>query len=92
VPAVAETRRDDRHQAFAPLRIIVNGREHEIAAAAGRTLLDVLRTDLGRTGAKPGCGEGACGACTVLEGSRAVHAADPGRPGAGLAAMTGEGA
>ena len=38
-----------------------------------RTLLWVLRTDLGLTGTKYGCGIGACGACTVLLGSEAVR-------------------
>ncbi|HSR86857.1 MAG TPA: molybdopterin cofactor-binding domain-containing protein [Streptosporangiaceae bacterium] len=54
--------------------IIVNGAVHELAARPGQTLLDWLRADLGVTGPKLGCGEGACGACTVLLGSRAVQA------------------
>lgn len=44
----------------------VNGTRQELAVAPGRRLLDVLREDLGLTGAKEGCGEGECGACTVL--------------------------
>lgn len=44
----------------------VNGRQVDIAVEPGRRLLDVLREDLGLTGAKEGCGEGECGACTVL--------------------------
>jgi aerobic-type carbon monoxide dehydrogenase small subunit (CoxS/CutS family) len=44
----------------------VNGVSHHIDSAPWRTLLDVLREDLGLTGCKIGCGEGACGACTVL--------------------------
>jgi len=43
----------------------VNGNEFEIEAAA-RTLLEVLRTDLGLDGTKEGCGVGMCGACTIL--------------------------
>jgi aerobic-type carbon monoxide dehydrogenase small subunit (CoxS/CutS family) len=44
----------------------VNGARRRIDADAGRTLLSVLRDDLDLTGSKYGCGEGRCGACTVL--------------------------
>jgi len=44
----------------------VNGKDAPIDAEGERTLLSVLRDDLGLTGAKYGCGEGRCGACTVL--------------------------
>jgi aerobic-type carbon monoxide dehydrogenase small subunit (CoxS/CutS family) len=44
----------------------VNGREHEVDAEPGDSLLSILRTDLGLTGSHYGCGEGQCGACTVL--------------------------
>jgi aerobic-type carbon monoxide dehydrogenase small subunit (CoxS/CutS family) len=44
----------------------VNGARRPIAADAERTLLSVLRDDLDLTGSKYGCGEGRCGACTVL--------------------------
>jgi aerobic-type carbon monoxide dehydrogenase small subunit (CoxS/CutS family) len=44
----------------------VNGSRQAVTADAGRNLLGVLRDDLGLTGAKYGCGEGKCGACTVL--------------------------
>ena len=47
-------------------RFRVNGRDRELRAPGGRRLLDVLRLDLGLTGAKEGCGEGECGACSVL--------------------------
>jgi carbon-monoxide dehydrogenase small subunit len=44
----------------------VNGDSVDIDAPGMRRLLDVLREDLGLTGTKEGCGEGECGACTVL--------------------------
>jgi aerobic-type carbon monoxide dehydrogenase small subunit (CoxS/CutS family) len=51
----------------------VNGKKHAIEADAGRSLLSVLRDDLDLTGAKYGCGEGKCGACTVLIDGRPAH-------------------
>ena len=48
------------------IRFQVNGRSVEAEAPGGRRLLDVLRVDLGLTGTKEGCGEGECGACSVL--------------------------
>ena len=44
----------------------VNGARHVVTADPLRRLLDVLREDLRLTGTKEGCGEGECGACTVL--------------------------
>ena len=44
----------------------VNGEQVEIGAPGMRRLLDALREDLGLTGTKEGCGEGECGACSVL--------------------------
>jgi aerobic-type carbon monoxide dehydrogenase small subunit (CoxS/CutS family) len=44
----------------------INGTKVRVDADQGRSLLGVLRDDLGLTGAKYGCGEGRCGACTVL--------------------------
>ncbi|MEJ2068302.1 MAG: (2Fe-2S)-binding protein, partial [Deltaproteobacteria bacterium] len=48
------------------MKVTVNGQQREIMAAPWRTLLDVLRYDLGLTGVKEGCGNGNCGSCTVL--------------------------
>lgn len=49
-----------------PIRLMVNHEAYDLVIAPNRTLLDVLRNDLHLTGAKEGCGEGVCGACTVL--------------------------
>jgi aerobic-type carbon monoxide dehydrogenase small subunit (CoxS/CutS family) len=51
----------------------VNGRERVVTTDDDRPLLEVLREDFGLTGAKYGCGEGECGACTVLVDGVAVH-------------------
>jgi aerobic-type carbon monoxide dehydrogenase small subunit (CoxS/CutS family) len=46
--------------------LLVNGVERMVAVSPDETLLNVLRDNLGLTGTKYGCGEGQCGACTVL--------------------------
>lgn len=55
------------------IRLRVNGEEHDVAVLPNETLLEVLRDRLELTGAKMGCGEGACGTCTVLIGGRPVR-------------------
>ncbi|MBN2497329.1 MAG: (2Fe-2S)-binding protein [Deltaproteobacteria bacterium] len=52
----------------------VNGAEATAVAGGGDRLIDVLREGLGLTGTKEGCGEGECGACTVIVDGRAVNA------------------
>ncbi len=48
------------------MRFTLNGRSVSFDGSGARRLLDVLREDLGATGTKEGCGEGECGACSVL--------------------------
>lgn len=52
----------------------VNGAPVEVEVTGMRRLLDVLREDLGLTGTKEGCGEGECGACSVLVDGAVVDA------------------
>src|SRR5437870_2751640 len=53
--------------------LLVNGTEHRVDAPSDEALLSVLRYRLGLTGTKYGCGEGQCGACTVLLRGRATR-------------------
>ena len=56
-----------------PVTLEVNGERHTLEVEPTRRLLGVLRDELALTGAKLGCGEGACGACAVLlDGAPAV--------------------
>ncbi|HWQ59509.1 MAG TPA: (2Fe-2S)-binding protein [Clostridia bacterium] len=55
-----------RYEGRSVLCLNVNGEEREVAARPSDILLDVLREQLGLTGAKPGCRNGDCGACTVV--------------------------
>ena len=55
------------------IEFVVNGKTERLDVPGGKRLLDVLREDLHLTGAKEGCGEGECGACTVLMDGEAVH-------------------
>lgn len=55
------------------LMLSVNGGLYEVEARPLDRLIDVLRDQLGLTGAKEGCGEGECGACTVLVDGKAVN-------------------
>ena len=48
------------------IRFTLNGKETEIDAPPDRRVIDLLREDLGLTGAKEGCGSGECGACTIV--------------------------
>src|SRR4030066_195278 len=55
------------------IRFILNGEPAGVSTDGERMLLWVLRTELGLTGTKYGCGEGYCGACTVLIDGKAVR-------------------
>jgi aerobic-type carbon monoxide dehydrogenase small subunit (CoxS/CutS family) len=55
------------------IEFTLNGTSRKIIANGDRSLLWVLRTDLGLTGTKYGCGEGLCGACTILINKEAVR-------------------
>jgi carbon-monoxide dehydrogenase small subunit len=48
------------------MKLTINGKSRKIDAHPMKRLLDVIREDCGLTGTKEGCGEGECGACTVL--------------------------
>jgi len=54
------------------IELRVNGESLEVAVEPQRTLLEVLREDLGLTGAKEACGTGECGACTVLADGKPI--------------------
>ena len=59
--------------ASARISCVVNGQETTFESDPERSLLEVLREDLSLTGTKYGCGDGACGACTVIiDGKRAL--------------------
>ena len=56
------------------MELLINGKKYSIQADPQDSLLGVLRHDLDLTGTKYGCGEGQCGACTVLLDGKAVRA------------------
>ncbi len=75
-----------------PIQLDVNGRRHSVDVEPARPLLSVLREVLALTGTKYGCGEGECGACTVLLGDTPVRACiTPVSSAAGKAITTIEG-
>ncbi|MFC1872002.1 (2Fe-2S)-binding protein [Chloroflexota bacterium] len=55
------------------IRLKVNGEDYELSVPPNKTLLETLREDLGLTGAKEGCQDGTCGACTVLMDGKPVR-------------------
>jgi len=74
------------------IRFKLNGKAVSLAPGNSRTLLWALRTDAGVTGPKYGCGEGFCGACTVLVDGKPVRSCSfPLADAAGKSVMTIEG-
>lgn len=70
----------------------INGKSYDVAAPADETLLSVLRDHLNLTGTKYGCGEGQCGACTVLmDGAPTRSCSIPAAAAAGTKITTIEG-
>ena len=55
------------------ISFIINGSEVTVTVKSHQTLLEVLRGTLGLTGTKEGCGQGECGACTVIVDGQAVN-------------------
>jgi aerobic-type carbon monoxide dehydrogenase small subunit (CoxS/CutS family) len=55
------------------IRLVVNGQSHELDVEARRSLVEVLREDLGLVGAHIGCEQGVCGTCTVLMDGESVR-------------------
>lgn len=55
-----------RYEGKTVISLNINGDLHELAVRPSDLLLDVLRSQLGLTGAKPGCKNGDCGACTII--------------------------
>ena len=56
---------------MASMKLAINGQTYNVDADPDATLLSVLREQLELTGSKYGCGEGQCGACTVLVDGKA---------------------
>jgi len=67
------TRREGQGSKVTRVNLVLNGARRRLDVHPLKRLLDVLRDDCGLTGTKEGCGEGECGACTVLVDGVAVN-------------------
>ena len=77
---------------MATIRFTVNGKARSVDTEPERLLAEVLREDLGLTGTKYGCGEGQCGACTVLLDNQPIFSCvTPVRAAKGRKVLTIEG-
>jgi aerobic carbon-monoxide dehydrogenase small subunit len=56
-----------------PITLTINHKRYSLTVEAHKTLLELIRKDLGLTGTKEGCGQGDCGACTVLVNGQAIN-------------------
>jgi len=55
------------------INMIVNNKQYEFSVSPNKTLLELLREDMGLTGTKEGCGLGECGACTIIMNGQTVN-------------------
>ena len=72
-PLLAGCESDETTESTAPLHMRVNGQPVDVAVDTRTSLLDMLREDLGLTGTKKGCDQGACGACTILLDGKRIN-------------------
>ena len=91
-PQMAQIPAGSLHPPEPEIVTTVNGREYRVSGASEKTLLAMLRDDLGLMGTKEGCGEGECGACTVwLDGEAVMSCLVPAPRAHGAQIVTVEG-